>query len=280
MTVNDNSRYIEYLQEGLLAPGWDGPFDSKAIREWYAKNGFRQSRVGKTSIAQGQEDLVLHLERFAREFEPGTRFERFETETIFEPLLERVKQAAQAPGLKPGRGIRIATSTEIGATALARPTSDEHLLFIGPGTWAFCNYWAKAVTAVVRTIARARPNEHIGAVEDFEACLKTDPSGLVLSGRLALYYGIFGTLLGFGEVEQPQDYLSYRLTLLDAMETFVVSHEYAHFVAHERIPRVSGQDLEMLCDEMGLQLSRNCAYPEDGGLEFTGVGSPCLLSLN
>src|SRR2546425_9401891 len=150
MTENDDaSRYIEYLQKGLIRPDWDGVFDSKAVAKWYVNN---RSRLSERSAARGQGDLIIHLERLAREFEPTTRFERFETAAIFGPLLERVKQAAQVMGLKSVRGIRIATSTEIGVTAMARPTSGEHILFIGPGTWAFCNYWAKAVTAVIKTI--------------------------------------------------------------------------------------------------------------------------------
>jgi hypothetical protein len=273
---DDTSRYIEYLQERLLIPGWAG-FDSKAIAEWYANNGFRESRLGKTLTANGQEDHVLHLELLAREFEPSTRFEHFKTPAIFGPLLERVKEAAQATGLKSVRGIRIATSTEIGATALARPTSGEHILFVGPGTWAFCNYWAKAVTALIKTIAQVEPNQPVRNSGDVIASLKTDPSGVVLAGRLALYYGTFGTVLGFGEVEQPQDYRDYRVSLLNAIETFVVAHEYSHFVAHERIPDLDGQELEIFCDEMGLQLSRNCTYSGDGWLGFTGVGAVVFL---
>lgn len=275
MTENDDAgRYVEYLQAGLLAQGWSDVFDSKKVAEWYAKN---RSRLRKLSAARGHEDSVIRLERLALEFEPSTRFEKFETAAIFEPKLERLRQAAHATGLKPVRPIRLATSTEITATALARPTSGEHILFIGPGTSAFCNYWAKAVTAVIKTVALVQPNQRVANCEELTAALKLAPASVVLAGRLALYYGTFGTAMGFGEVEQPKDYLDYRLALLDAIETWVVGHEYAHFLAHERIPDLDGQELEMFCDEMGLQLSRNCIYEGDFWLGFTGVGAIVFL---
>jgi hypothetical protein len=145
------------------------------------------------------------------------------------------------------------------------------VLFIGLGTSSFCNYWAKAFTALVRTVARARPRERVDSVEELKVIFTNDPDSFLLAARLAVRYAIAGTLLGFGEVRQPADYNSYRLQLLEAMETFVVAHEYSHFVAEERLPQLQGWELEFFCDELALQISRQCASQDDW-LAFTGIG--------
>jgi hypothetical protein len=106
------------------------------------------------------------------------------------------------------------------------------LLFIGPGTFFFCNYWAKVVTSVVTAIPFAHGLEKVAVAEDVQKILRFNPSGVALAGRLALHYGAFGTAIGFGEVHAPN--LAYRVHLLHAMETFAVAHEYSHFVAEEQ----------------------------------------------
>jgi hypothetical protein len=268
--LDDHDRYIEYLQTELLTPDWDMAFDAESWARWYAENSSRL-RASTVGGFESGEAPVDSLERLAREFQPSTRFELYQTQGIFGPLLEKVKMGANAIGLKPIREVRIATSTDVSATPVARPSSGTHLLFVGLGTSSFCNYWAKTFTALARTVARLGPQERIESAEHLRAILKEDPSSVVLAARLALRYALAGTLLGFGEVLQPPDYYSYRLQLVAAMETFAVAHEYSHFVAEERIPQLQGRELESFCDELGLQISRNCT-DQDDWLGFTGIG--------
>src|ERR1043166_6918114 len=68
------------------------------------------------------------------------------------------------------------------------------VLYIGPGGSAFCNYWAKAYTAIVKAIAARDPNKRVTSAEDLKDCLSYDPSGLLLAARLALCYAATGTL--------------------------------------------------------------------------------------
>lgn len=117
---DDNSRYIEYLQEGLVAPGWEGPFDSKAIREWYTKSGFRQSGARKTSISEGQEDLVVHLERHAREYEPG----ELEVQRQ-EWLSSRDERVRDSHSERDGQVVEVGQPFDIGAGYLLFPGDPE-----------------------------------------------------------------------------------------------------------------------------------------------------------
>jgi len=64
------------------------------------------------------------------------------------------------------------------------------------------------------------------------------------------------------------------------MEVFVVSHEFAHLLAEEQLPKFQGmldtetsRDLEYFCDHLALQISRHNANHEDNFLAFTGIGA-------
>lgn len=70
------------------------------------------------------------------------------------------------------------------------------------------------------------------------------------------------------------------------MEIFALSHEYSHFVAHERELKFKDEDgnpfpqgLELFCDAMGLQISRIWGSKNRNWLAFTGVGGASLSSV-
>lgn len=276
---DDLHRYIEYLQRGVLTPEWEGVYDASRLKEWMLKNSARLSAVGNSDQWTDQESPVKHLEALVGQFQPKTKFELPYTSAIFSPLFEQVRLAAANLGLKPIRDVNIATSTEIAATPLARPSEGPHILLIGLGTSSFCNYWAKALTFVIKGLARTDPTRVVQSIEDLKVVFAHDPSGLVLAVKLTLYYASSGSLIGFGEVNQPASYLTYRLQLLRAMELFAVAHEYSHFVAEERLPQFRGildeaqsHGLELFCDELALAISRECGNQQNNQLMFSGIG--------
>jgi hypothetical protein len=85
--------------------------------------------------------------------------------------------------------------------------------------------------------------------------------------------------VGFGEVNEPADYWSYRVQILNSMEMFVVSHEFAHLVADEQVRAFQGvldagtsRELEYFCDQLALQISRHYANHENNFISFAGLG--------
>jgi hypothetical protein len=135
----------------------------------------------------------------------------------------------------------------------------------------FCNYWAKAFTALIRNVASVRPTQPLESADELTRVVANESESIRLATRLAAYYAVAGTLLGFGEVHQPRDFITYRVQLVRSMEIFVVGHEYSHLVAEERVPHLSGTELEFFCDELGLQISRHAATKD--WLTFCGIGS-------
>jgi hypothetical protein len=276
---DDLHRYIESLQRQLHTPGWEEFHDLNRMKDWFAKNGDKFD--GDMAPQYGDTcSPTAHIEKLIRSFEAKTEFDSPCTEATFAPILKEVNLAAEQIGIRVKRPIHIVTSTNVAPSPAIRPTKGPHFLFIGLGTSSFCNYWAKAFAAVVKAIAKDNPDQQFTNIEQIQGALKPDPSGVILAARLAFAYGAYGSVIGFGQVIQPASYLSYRLQVLRAMEVFVVSHEFAHLVAEERLPKFQGvlgtetsRELEYFCDHLALQISRHYANHEDNFLAFTGMGA-------
>jgi hypothetical protein len=275
--VDDSNQYREWLQKSLLTDGWEQAFDHHRLTEWVRNN--REILMEMAQNCAGDEETVRQYESVVHDFCPSTQYDLPTTEAIFRPLFDEVVECARETGLKSVRDVELLTSTSISPTPYAMPTTGTHQLFIGPGTSAFCNYWAKAYTAIVKAISAGGDTQPIMSSDDLRSRLSRDPSGISLAVRLALYFSMTGSVMGFGVVEQPPDYYPYRLELLQSMEVFALSHEYSHFVAHERELEFKDQDgkpfsqgLELFCDAMGLQISRHWGSKNRNWLAFTGVG--------
>jgi hypothetical protein len=276
---DDRHHYIEFLQRQLLTPGWDAFFDPCLMLKWARQMANDSPSNDGVTPYSGTKSPVAHLENLIQDFKPATVFDSLQTQLIFAPILETVMLAANEINVHLRGSVQLVTSTDVTASPASRPSAGLHLLFIGLGTSSFSNYWAKAFTAVIKALAKDDPLRRFSTPEEVQSALRADPSGVVLAARLALAYGTYGSLIGFGEVNQPAEYLAYRLQLLQAFETFVVAHEFAHFVAEEQIPELrdvvdteSSHDLEYFCDHLALQLARHAANHQNNFLSFAGLG--------
>jgi hypothetical protein len=275
--MDETDRYREWRQRSLLTEGWEEVFDYRRLKDWVNENGERLRAGARATLGDTASAYEDHFANTVENFSPNSKYDLPMTDEIFRPLFNEVSECAREIGLQPIREVELVTSTSISPTPFSLSTTGTHQLFIGLGTSSFCNYWAKAYTAVVRAVAAG--GNRVTSYNDLIAGLSENPGGLLLATRLCLYYAATGTLLGFGEVEQPPDYLSYRMELLRAMKVFALSHEYGHFLADEQglefadeSGEASPQGLEFFCDLMGLQLSHVWGAKNNNWLAFTGVG--------
>jgi hypothetical protein len=154
--TDDLYRYIESLQRQLQTPGWEEFHSLSRMKTWFAENSIKFDG----ELEPQYSDIgspAAHLEKLLSEFEPRTRFDSPLTQATFGPLLAGITLAAERIGIKVSRTVHLATSTDVSASPAARPTEGPHYLFIGLGTSSFCNYWAKAFTAVIRALANDNP---------------------------------------------------------------------------------------------------------------------------
>ncbi len=282
---DDSTRYTAMLQESLLADGWENIFNHETFVRSSKLRRDRLEVLSAQNFGEASSDFVSEYLKFIEEFEPKTCYELPSTEGIFAALFNEVREAAQETGLAPIRSVELVTSTSINLTPFARPTSGVHQLFIGLGTALFCSYWAKVYSFMVIAISKTDSTlKKLNTPEELRRVISNYPNGLILACRLCLYYSMTGTLLGFGEVVQGKEYFAFRMTLLEAMEVFVLSHECAHFVAEERQLTFVDENgcesqigLEYFCDLSGMQTSRQWATKHQNWLAFTGAGALVFL---
>lgn len=278
--MSDEERYIQYLQENLLSDGFDDYF----INLSSIKN---LEQLGNTfsNWKNIYPEQVRQIEAKFQLFTPKTLYDNFFAKEYFSAKLVQLEAALKTLGITLKGSISVENSTSAAPTPFARPTSGNHLLFAGAGTMSFCNYWAKIITDIIFNYKTFNKNQRIISSYQIRDCFKRDPNLIVQCSKLCLRYACYGTLLGFGEVIQPIDQLTYRSALVDAMETFIISHELSHFVAEERFSdkykgNISPEDclaLESFCDELGLQLSRECDK-DSNWLTFCGIGALVFFS--
>lgn len=258
----DDDRYVQYLQEQLLSDDhWRPVLDRLRVQP-------------PPSIPAQVRDVGLRemLQRWSS-FEPSTRYDLPATHAIFQPILDDVAVAAATIGVLPVANTRLATSTEMAAGPISRPGTGGHLLFVGPGTSAFCNYWAKVIAWHLDSLAQAIGHRPIAGRAETRVALRLDARPLEFALKLALRYARDASVVGFGTIDLPETANGVRNELLTGMETFALAHEYSHFVAEERLPELSGRDLEVFCDRLGLQLARNAPSQQANWSNFVGAGA-------
>jgi hypothetical protein len=278
--ADDLRRYTEYQQSQMLTPGWEEVFDGERMREWYEANGARLAETLQQGLPVNSEEIERYRQAVLA-VEPATLYDDPHSRLIFEPLMKRIKEAADELGRFPIRPVLFATSTDTSPTPSALPTGGDHQLYIGPGTAHFCNYWAKAIAAVAIHLPAGRNGPRPPRRRDLEEAMRQDASGLKLAIKLLWAFGETGSTVGVGSVVQPPKCLGLRIDLLRAMELFVVGHEYAHFIAHEHAPKDSqptstseSHQLELACDVIGLNVSRQaCSRKERDWLGYCGAGA-------
>jgi len=272
----ETQRYIEYLQHKLLSPGSELAHDTTAFREWVANN--RARLEGIAQLSGGTAETVDELERKLAQYAPHSVFDSFTAREIFGPILERVLSTARAANLAPQRKILFANSTDISASAAARPSSAEHMIFVGAGTYAFCNYWAKIVARISAAFHTMFGGVAMTAPRLHEVFSSTEQL-IIDAVKLALYCKHVGSAVGFGVMDGSQPTAAFRLELLRAMETFIVAHEVGHCYFEER--RQGQQSArpaeEFACDLYALAVSRAIGNQFDSWIAFNGAGAYVFL---
>ncbi len=278
MDLLERQRYVEYFQRQLLPEGAD--------EFWQAQNAWFESNRSALAekLLSNSEKADASIQAFAAailEHQNQVEYDNFFANQIFEPLVRTALDICKEGGFAPRNQVRFVNSPGLEPSPAALPSSDEHLLFAGQGTFAFCNYWSKVFSSAIAEISEL-PTEERSSHEAAITKLQQDPV-LVDAFRLALHYACFDSLIGFGRLEQPQELLGLRMRLVTAMEIFIIGHEIGHFLGHEAYPDTSGippgQDTkshELECDAIGLAISTAYGVREDNVFAFQLIG-PLLL---
>ena len=276
MSNDDQARYINYFRDALMRDGAQQFWDGHAA--WFDRN--------RSRIAQEAEALKIEKKGSTDAFadaimlQPNEQIEKnVFSESIFQPLLAEALAICHDAKTKPLLPVRLENSPAIEISPAALPSSAEHVIFIGLSTSSFCNYWSKIFsTAIANTVDL---NERSP-----EAILKKLKEGSTLTDaiRLAVRHAITDSLLGFGKIEQAPELLGLRVSMLNAMEIFILAHEIGHLVNHEAHPATGGippggtsMDLELSCDVFGLSICSSYGFKHQNPLAMNLSGALLFL---
>ena len=275
-------RYIGALQRQRMDPEYAGVFDTAGLVVWIGSNLPVLKRLNARHPALDRRAFEEHVKE-ALQYEPRFAHDTYYSTAAFESVLQKVEAACATIRVSPRNPIILASSTSIGLSPLARPSTAEHVLFAGLGTMALCNYWAKAYSMLLYEYSRRSLPNTLDQV-DLSSLVQGFPDPIILMSRLLLYYAYFGTVLGFGEVSVRTEHEGLRLELLEAMEIFAIGHEVGHFVAEERRPNQGSSPdaeeahaTEFFCDQYGQAVSRWHGASESNWTCFTTTGAILYL---
>jgi hypothetical protein len=264
-------RYVAHLQRQLVTEGTELWFDHQRTREYV---NARRATIGESIPIEARAELVDEYVRTINAFKPSGPYDSASAAAIFQPLLERVLKAAKKSNFRTSRMVTLVTSPAIEATPYTISTEAAHVIFAGPATFLFCNYWAKVFASL--TTGQSISQQGRGS-------LRLTLEAITDASRLAVYYAMTGTLMGFGVMLSEAGALAFRMEYVEAMELFALGHEFGHCVAHDSAERFRGmlteetlQELELLCDRIGTATSR--AASTDGSLvAFCGAGAVLIM---
>lgn len=274
----ERQRYIEYFQRQLLPDGGDSFWQGH--KAWFDAN---RSVLAEQylSVSKKPDGNAQALAAAVLAHQDQGEYDNFLAKQIFEPLVRKALEICEEDGFAPRNPVKFVNSPGFEPSAAAIPSSGEHLIFAGQGTFAFCNYWSKIFSSAIVEVGELPDEERVSP----DAAITKLRQGRVLldAAQLALHYACFDSLLGFGQLKQPQELLGGRVMLVNAMEIFVVGHEIGHFLGHEAYPESSGippgQDSkshELECDAVGLAISTAYGVREGNAFAFQLIG-PLLL---
>lgn len=274
MEPSDQSRYIEYFQRQLLREGsesfWHGQQD------WFEENRSKFAEkflsISKTDgeVAKTLSDSVLaHKSQY--------EYDDFFSKLIFEPLVLKALGICKEGGFPLNNPIKLVDSPAFEPSPAALPSSSEHLLFAGQGTYVFCNYWSKIFSSAVAEVS-SLSSEEKGSPEALLTKLK-EGNVLLDAARLSVHYAYADSLVGFGRLEQAEELMVIRALLVSAMEIFVIGHEIGHFLSHEAHPDTQGirpgldlKSHELECDAIGISITSAYGAHEKNAFAYTLIG--------
>lgn len=274
MSHSEHQRYIEYFQRQLLREGGDDYWRER--RAWFDANrsAFAEQYL---AISEKQDGKGTTLAAAVQAHQDRNDYDDFFAKQIFEPLLSKAINICEENGLPLHNPVIFANSPGFEPSPAALPSASEHVLFIGQGTYAFCNYWGKIFSSAIAEVGELPTGEKTSP----EAMIEKLRQGRVLvdATQLAMHYACFDSLINFGKLEQRKELTGFRTLLVSSMEIFIVGHEIGHFLASEAYPETSGiapgQDAkshELDCDAVGLAISTQHGIREGNAFAYQLIG--------
>ncbi|MEZ9593023.1 hypothetical protein AB4298_00155 [Shewanella sp. 10N.261.52.F9] len=272
-------RYIEYQQGGLVSNGSESFITNE--RDWFINS---RSKIKKSLQEQlGRNESSRLLATKIDDFKGSTKFESFFPMELFTPILDDVAEIYKKIDISLSAQVTLFTSPSMSPGACTLPSVHGHTIFAGEGTMSFCNYWSKIFVSIVLGCASTgkvdfSDNSINNVIADHDIGLKVF--------RLAAYYSQRGSLRGFGKLDEPKGAHIERASMVQAMEVFIIAHEYYHLYLEEQYPSNNGvppdtteKEMELMCDSFALAVTTMFGLKHEN-INATNLISPLVFFLS
>jgi hypothetical protein len=210
-------------------------------------------------------------------------------EIIFNGLCDRV-EAAIAEVSKSGP-VRVARGIEpqvgVFAARLGVMMTDASVITVGSQIFRFCNVVGKALTTTIMIDPGAW--DTIDDLQALRALLRSRPDAIRYWVDILVSFSFTGSSVNVPFVTLPKEWNALKDRMVDAVEIFVVAHEYSHhLMRHGRLleastnsgadSRARGEEFE--ADSIAIMIGQMVTghLPDENLLMISGAGMVVLLS--
>jgi hypothetical protein len=210
-------------------------------------------------------------------------------ESIFNGLCDRV-EAAIAKVSKSGP-VRVARGIEpqvgVFAARLGVMMTDASVITVGSQIFRFCNVVGKALTTTIMIDPGAW--DTVDDRQALRALLRSRPDAVRYWVDILVSFSFTGSSVSVPFVTLPREWNALKDRMVDAVEIFVVAHEYSHhLMRHGRLleasadssadPRARGEEFE--ADSIAIMIGQMVTghLPDENLLMISGAGMVVMLS--
>lgn len=211
-----------------------------------------------------------------------SRYERPDHRRRLAMLVTNVERAALALGYRVEQRPVVGTldTGDVNAQALPGPPGEGHIVVFDSGMFRFC---AMAAAVAVQALDLRFTDDgralHVNAPDALAGHLAARPGVIVQFADMVFSQATLGTCLLSGVYPLAVEYKGLGEAFANAIETFVLAHEYGHLVlGHIDLPAVRGESadphtLEFEADRIGLAIAAEAV----GAGHWALVGSAIFL---
>lgn len=238
--------------------------------EWISAKKFHDTfdkSFGSSYPNDNPDEIIEHYVNSYRDVKLPTPYEEHGLYSVLLMMADSIEEVAQSVGLPIPRHLLFGTlpTGAVGAEAKLIPGTRDYIVVFQFGLFMFCYQMACLIAIAYPPLTKVDNGYDFSFAPALETAIKRQPEALAQFKRIVYCYVVLGNPRRVSRLSLDPLHLPISSALLNAMETFVMGHEYTH-VIYRHIEK----KLDMKGDEDSIRWSRDAEFSADElGLSFT-----------